>query len=69
MSIEVAVTGTGPAAKAALTLSRSLSRKVEMTEIGSVCVIVTIGMAPEGETWLPGSICRMPVRPSIGERI
>ncbi len=45
----------------------SFCGKVNTTEIGSICVIVTIGVLVPGCTMLPMSTWRMPVTPSIGD--
>ncbi len=47
----------------------SFCGNVKMTEIGWICVIVTIGVVVLGCTMLPMSTWRMPVTPSIGEVI
>ena len=44
----------------------SFCGKVNTTEIGWICVIVTIGVLVPGCTMLPMSTWRMPVTPSIG---
>ena len=47
----------------------ALPGAMKITEIGSICVTTTMPVVSLACTLLPGSTRRMPVRPSIGERM
>ncbi len=63
----IVVTFTVPAASALPTAPNASSGSVKITEIGCTCVTTTMPLRSAACTMFPGSIRRIPVRPSMGE--
>ena len=64
-----ASTGSWSFCNCAITRGSSSCGRLKMTAIGSSCVITTTPLASEACTRLPGSTCRIPVTPSVGDLI